>query len=210
MQNKIFISAPLSVEWSTVANLATMIKNKGYKVFYWDRYAKYNPMELDTSDAVVFILPNNQMSCSYNELPIGLKTELARAFSLDKKIYVARASRFPTDSDPGFSIYNAQTNGKWIQGIDGTSNYMFAHFSALRAAHKIEVNSSYGFGTTNGATTGATYNASATTYNPNANPCAEIVLPKVYGAEPVLKSEADHAGAIQGILRLDERLLLMM
>jgi hypothetical protein len=177
MQNNVFISAPISVDWSTVQRFESELKQRGkIKVRYWERWSQYNQNDLDSSDAVVFILPNNKFKATYNELPIGLKSEVARAYALNKRIYIGYET-----STGSFNIYNANTDGKYIDGISGTANDIYGELQALRSANKIAVNSRYG--------------------SMHYNPCSEIELPK---------AQRVYATTIPNPDYVDQRILLMM
>lgn len=139
MQSKVFISAPISIDWSTVQCFEKEIRRKDLKVAYWERNTQYVDSDLDSSDAVVFLLPKNRFEASYQELPIGLKSELSRAYALGKKIYVGY-----TTSGGNYNIYNASTDGKWIKAQIGSANDIYGELQALRSAKKVVQNSQYG------------------------------------------------------------------
>jgi len=186
--SKIFISAPISIDWSTVQCFESEIKKRGFGVSYWERWSKYSNTDLDSSAAVVFILPKNQFECGHSELPIGLKTELSRAYAQGKKIYLGYVT-----STGSYNIYDVNTNGKYIKGISGTANDIYgdlksqdnaSQFLEDRMAKKIAQNSQYG------AWVG--------------NPCGEIELPK----GPTGSVGSPGVAGVAGI-EYDERLLLM-
>jgi hypothetical protein len=122
MRSKVFISAPISVDWSTVACFESEIRKNSIdtRVSYWDRNSRYDQNDLDSADAVVFILPKNQFAVISNQLPVGLKSELSRAYALGKSIYVGY-----TTGGGKHNIYNAATDGWNIQGIAGTVNNIY-------------------------------------------------------------------------------------
>ena len=139
MQSKVFISAPISIDWSTVQCFEKVIKRKNLKVAYWERWSTYSNSDLDSSDAVVFLLPKNKFEATNQELPIGLKAELSRAYAQSKKIYVGYET-----SSGCYNIYNANTDGKWIKAQSGTANDMYGELEKLRSAKKVVQNSRYG------------------------------------------------------------------
>ena len=130
--NKVFISAPISMDWSTVLKYETVLKKKGFEVKYWDRYTKYDERPLDESDAVVFLLPNNSFKCSEYELPIGLRAELSRAYALDKPLFIG----YIRSGDGQVSFYEADSNGKFIAGQAGTCNSLF-DFGVVKGNSKL-------------------------------------------------------------------------
>jgi hypothetical protein len=181
MQSKVFISAPISVDWSTVQRFEKEITKRNLKVSYWERWSKYSNSDLDSSDAVVFILPRNKFKATHNELPIGLKAELSRAYAASKKIYIGYET-----STGSCNIYDTITDGKYIEGLTGTANDIYEDLDLLRSAKKIATNSLYGV------------------HIHSSNPCAEIELPK----GPTGFSGRPGIAGVDGI-EFDERLLLM-
>lgn len=171
MRSKVFISAPITVDWSIVQRFDLELTKKKLKVTYWERSSKYNHKLLDDADAVIFILPGIQFKATCDTLPIGLKTELSRAYALNKKIYVGYVT-----STGSYNIYNADTDGKSIEGVGRTSNTIYGELEHDKAARKIAANSFYG-----------------SSYIKSNNPCCEIELPKmqrVY-AKPIPSYELD-------------------
>lgn len=153
MRNKVFISAPIAVGWSTVDEFRCVLENGGLvDVRVWDRGTRYDQSDFDSSDAVVFILPKNKFSATQDELPIGLKSELSRAFAMGKEVFIGYVT-----SEGRHKIYSADTNGKWIKGNTGSAGSIFNALSAKKAWDKIATNSAYGA---------------------MSNPCGEIKLPK--------------------------------
>lgn len=191
MLNSIFISVPLNAEWNTVVVFSKKLESKGFKVNVWDRKSKYAQDSFDKSDAVLFILPSNKFSASGSDLPVGLKRELSAAYNQRKKIFVGYKN-----SVGEFSIYNGETNGISIVGIQGTRNnilgcntYKVSRRALARfpekAAYNIALNSFYG----------------------TLDPCATIPL---NSEVPGLRGPIGNPG-IPGLYGIDydERLLLM-
>jgi hypothetical protein len=140
MLNKVFISAPISVGWSTVDEFRCVLENGGLvNVRVWDRSSRYDQSEFDSSDAVVFILPKNKFEAAHSDLPIGLKSELSRAYATGKKVYIGYVT-----SEGRHKIYNADTNGSWIKGISGSANEIFKFLSIKKTWDKMVTNSTYG------------------------------------------------------------------
>jgi hypothetical protein len=189
MWNKIYISVPISTDWDIVRSYSRKLESQGYNVKVWNRSERYNQNEFDESDSVLFILPKNKFKADSNYLPIGLRSELARAYAQNKKIYVG----YKTSNDE-FNIYNTETNGMYINAISGTANKIFecntnevSQKTLDRLTDKIMVNSRYGIAGNVG------------------NPCLEIELPK----GPTGFSGRPGIAGVDGI-EFDERLLLMI
>jgi hypothetical protein len=124
-KRRVFISAPISLKWETVKDFITVAEKAGADVRYWERGTPYQNGDLDNSDDVVFLLPKNLFKCSQEELPLGLKNELARAYAMGKTLYVG----YVPSGRPA-TIYAADTNGKWIKGIAGTSDVFLENVKA--------------------------------------------------------------------------------
>lgn len=67
--SKIFISAPINLDWSTVSSFVQKL-DKNNNVYLWDRESAYDQGEFDSCDAVVFLLPENKFKCEYREMPL--------------------------------------------------------------------------------------------------------------------------------------------
>lgn len=187
MLNNIYISAPITVDWSTVVRYQQELisgSNRKFKVSVWDRKSKYDQREFDSSDAVVFILPNNNFNASQDDLPIGLKNELSRAYAQDKEIFVAYRT-----NGGSYNIYDAETNGKWIKGVSGTASDIFGSTKVLQNSLDIFVGK-------------VMNNSSCRPWS--TNPCAEIELPK----GPTGSNGRKGVSGVEGI-EFDERLLLI-
>ena len=134
--SKIFISAPLALDWSTVTRFKSLLKKKGFEVKCWDRKHYYDESLLNESDAVVFLLPDNSFKCSESSLPIGLRAELSRAYALDKPLFVG----YIRSSDGQAAIYEAEYNGKFIGGKPSTADSLFnfedIRFSLLQSINR--------------------------------------------------------------------------
>jgi hypothetical protein len=82
--DKIWISCPISVSMGKLAAFKKYLECHFPQVDTWD----YNDRGLDSSDAVVFMLPNNEFRYDVESLPVGLKSELKRARDGAKKILI--------------------------------------------------------------------------------------------------------------------------
>jgi hypothetical protein len=122
MANKqIYISCPIAVHQYTFDEYIDLINDhKGFTARYWERGGEYSQTYFDSSDAFVFVLPDNKFKASNHELPIGLKRELARAFALGKKIFIGYQTR-----SGEYAFYLAKTNGRDIEGVPGTTNEIY-------------------------------------------------------------------------------------
>lgn len=114
-RNKVFISAPFSLDWSTVMNFAQTVKNKGAGVYFWDRKSEYDQEKFDYCDTVIFLLPGNKCEAGFRELPVGLRAELRRAYVQSKNILIG----YKADSGK-YYFYDTETNGQYIKRIWGT------------------------------------------------------------------------------------------
>lgn len=149
--NRVFISAPISVDWSTVTEFVHSVLDAGGKPVFWDRNTRYDQNDFNSSDSVVFILPKNKFEMSQYGLPIGLKNELSRAFEMNKDIYIGYIT-----SNGNHSIFSSSTDGKNITGVSATTGSLKrsletiktaeidAHNKNLREIKKIAANSQYG------------------------------------------------------------------
>ena len=119
MANKrIYISCPISVDEDVLDEFCDLVDSiYGLTSYHWERGSRYDQRMFDTSDAYLFILPNNKFKASYHDLPIGLKRELGVAYDTGKPIFVGYITKFGE-----YSIYSAKTNGCDIEGIPGTTN----------------------------------------------------------------------------------------
>jgi len=86
--DKIWISCPISVPQVKLAAFKAYLERHFPQVDTWDRESKYSDRGLDSSDAVVFMLPNNEFRYGIENLPVGLKSELKRARDGKKKILI--------------------------------------------------------------------------------------------------------------------------
>jgi hypothetical protein len=116
-----YISCPIAVNELVLdkfADTVELIPNVVARK--WERGSRYDQRYFDTSDAYLFILPGNKFECVSGELPIGLKRELESAYDSDKKIYVGYIAK-----DGSYNIYSADTNGRNIKGIAGTTHDLY-------------------------------------------------------------------------------------
>lgn len=180
----IFISAPISLKWDTVCDFVEAISEESkvpVEIKVWDRYGKYEAKDLDESDAVVLLLPRNDFRCAYIEMPDGLRSELTRAYALNKPIYVGYLTR-----SGDYNIYEARTDGKSIEGVTGTAGSIYRKVLAPDPKKKaVATDDYYEF-----------YDSICTD-----NPCAEIELPKAKRVYTTTIPNPDY---------IDERLILLL
>jgi len=119
MANKrIYISCPIAVDEDVLDEFSELVNGiEGLTSYHWERGTRYDQRMFDTSDAYLFILPNNRFEANNTQLPIGLKRELEAAYKTGKKIFVG----YQTKSGEK-AIYSATTNGFHIGGIAGTTH----------------------------------------------------------------------------------------
>jgi len=141
--NKVFVSAPISMDWSTVLEFYHKLDSKGLDARLWNRDCSYDQKAFDDCGSIVFLLPNNKFNSISSQLPVGLKSELCRSFAQRKNIYVGYIT-----SGGEYNIYEADTNGGCtINGISGTANSIFRKIQEQinqKAAVKLAANSMYG------------------------------------------------------------------
>lgn len=126
--NNIYISAPVSLDWSTVLSFKESIRRKSrdLNICMWDRKEIYKQSELDSCNTIVFLLPKNQFKADSLTLPSGLRNELARAYAKGMNILVGYKSSLGS-----FRVYNTETNGIYINGIIGTADKCFEHIEKI-------------------------------------------------------------------------------
>lgn len=111
---KVFISAPISLDWSTVWSFGATA-HKTCDVFHWDRTSEYDQNLFDSCDTVIFLLPNNRFESRHIDLPTGLKSELRRAYEQSKNILLGYKNLFGEHQ-----FFETETNGQYIKAIPGT------------------------------------------------------------------------------------------
>jgi len=219
--NKVFISAPIDLDWSIVTRFAQKLVDNNILAFAWDRNSIYDQSIFDECGSVIFILPGYTFGAAKDDLPWGQKRELFRAQSQSKKIYI------------GYSeIYEANTNREdFINGISGTSNSIFTNIEkAVRSSlrlDKIAINSAYGaFYNDNIFIPTRSDEYGELDHNPRCshadkvfvpNPCDEVLLPtakkpytKTIPNPDYIPSGSPDTNCKSGVMGDDIRLLLML
>lgn len=130
--DKIWISCPISVSVGKLAAFKEYLEWHFPQVDCWDRDSEYNSRGLDSSDAVVFMLPDNAFRYGVENLPAGLKSELKRARDGGKKILIG----YYRQTSKQWAVYDAKFtrkpsySGAWgrtimtsyIEGIEYSTN----------------------------------------------------------------------------------------
>ncbi len=140
--DKIWISCPISVSMGKLAAFKKYLECHFPQVDTWE----YNDRGLDSSDAVVFMLPNNEFRYDVESLPVGLKSELKRARDGGKKILIG----YYRATSKEWAVYDAKFtrkpsyNGAW--GRTTMTNYIegieYSTKQVLMAAGRKECDSS--------------------------------------------------------------------
>lgn len=129
---KVYISAPLSLDWKTVDLFKRTIDNT-FDVRVWDRnFNNFIESDFRLSDSVLFLLPNNGFQSSLSSLPIGVRKEAEKARDMKKKIYVGYIT---TAGD--YNIYNASISSAHIEAISGTANSIFSNKKSYTPAENV-------------------------------------------------------------------------
>lgn len=121
MNDKIYISCPVSINWNNFKK--AIEKYTDLKLNYWCR-GDYTASLLNNANLFVLVLPDFEWTYNTEFLPVGCRKELDYAIKSGKKLYILYKSR---DGNNNYNIYEAEifnTSGgkKLIQGIPGTSN----------------------------------------------------------------------------------------
>ena len=102
--DKIWISCPISVRQHDLDKFKAYLEEHFPQVDTWDRKSEYSGRGLDSSDAVTFILPDNEFRYSVENLPVGLRSELKRARDGGKKILIG----YYRQTSKEWAIYDAK------------------------------------------------------------------------------------------------------
>jgi hypothetical protein len=107
--DKIWISCPISVPQGKLDAFKAYLERHFPQVDCWDRHVgHYTFRGLDSSDAVAFILPDNEFRYDVGNLPAGLGSELKRARDGGKKILIG----YYRETSKGWAIYDAKFTRK--------------------------------------------------------------------------------------------------
>lgn len=130
--NRVFISAPSELDWSTVKRFGQKLVDNKIVAVSWYRNLKYDQGLFDECSSVIFLLPGNRFSLAKDDLPLVQRRELISARSQSKKIYVGYCG----------IIYEANTDGDYISGISGTPNSIFTNIGKENAKEALRMNKS--------------------------------------------------------------------
>jgi len=134
--NKVFISAPSELDWSTVTRFAQRLVDNNILAFAWDRNSIYDHSIFDECGSVLFLLPGNRFRLVKDDLPWGQRRELFRAQAQSKNIYVGYGQIYEADGI-------ANTDGEeFISGISGTSNSIFTNIGKVNAKEALRMHKS--------------------------------------------------------------------
>lgn len=126
MKRKVYMSVPLSLDWSTVQLFRRRFPEKEFEVNLWDRQRQnYNPRYFEDAEDVVFLLPNFTFNCPVSKLPTGVARELREAVEENKNIYVGYIT-----ATGDYNIYKGTILSGDITGVKGTANSIFKGTSA--------------------------------------------------------------------------------
>jgi len=106
--DKIWISCPISVSMGKLTAFKKYLECHFPQVDTWDRESEYSGRGLDSSDAVVFMLPDNEFRYGVEHLPIDLKSELKLARNGKKKILIG----YYRATSKKWAIYDAKFTRK--------------------------------------------------------------------------------------------------
>lgn len=192
MASKIYVSAPMSVAWSSVQSVIDDIKERtGKYPSYWERGSKYNEDDFINADHVVFILPMQAFKAEYKDLPIGVSRQLEKAAIYNKKVYIAYKPKHART----VLIYNAESDGYNIEGIKGTAGELFTQINTQIKDQSTQEYKKYNPDT-----------FTQVTFDPiSTNPCSEIPLGSAAPSAPLYYMDVNYNSTIH-----DPRLLLMM
>lgn len=120
---KVYVSCPIVVPMATLGLiLKELNKNPDILAVAHARGSSYTTKNLQDSEAVIIVHPDNRFKFSVQTLPIGVLKEFNLAKELNKKVFICY---FPQGSDtPGF--YSTEFNNATLTGIPGTSASLFS------------------------------------------------------------------------------------
>ena len=127
---KVYIAAPVALSWGTVSKFRNKLSSAHVDIKLWERDGRYCDSWLDNADAVIFLLPDLSWGTKHNDLPIGLKRELSRAYAQNKKIFIG----YETQSGD-LNFYEADvilgTSNDRISGVAGTTASLKNHLRSI-------------------------------------------------------------------------------
>jgi hypothetical protein len=149
--DKVFFSAPISMDWGIVYNFMETLAAKNLTPVYWNRSAVYDESKFNECGTIVFLLPGNRTSGSNVNIPVGMRRELHEAWLQQKDIYIGEII------DGNYHFYEAhvefhghsfsiRTNGLTCNSIYNNIKRKLEkqHKKSARGLEKIVTNSIYG------------------------------------------------------------------
>jgi hypothetical protein len=120
MKRKVYLSVPMTLNWSSVQLFKKRFPEREFQVTLWDRN-QFFPEYFKEAKEVVFFLPDWEFSSHIEDLPVGVKRELKEAVREGKKIYLGYITK-----SGDYNIYEAEIiSGTIISGKKGTANMIF-------------------------------------------------------------------------------------
>ena len=119
MNFNIYISCPIATSQQILNDCIVAAGSLGQNVSvrYWVRGTTYNLDDVvNTCDAFVLMLPNNQFQCRIDSLPPGCKKELQQAVAHYRPLFIAYR-----DSSSEINFYGASIRNGMVSGITGSS-----------------------------------------------------------------------------------------
>jgi len=117
---QIHISYPYNTSPEDFKKVANLLKNYNHCITYWEIGGVYNNDWVKNSDAVVFMLPDNEWMCKTGNLPIGVYREFSMVKQHKKDVFIAYKLRGSGE----YKIYQAIVVDNNISGKAGTSNHI--------------------------------------------------------------------------------------
>jgi len=108
-----------SIVLDTLKNDLFKIKGGNIGASWWEQNTYYNPNYLDNAQIFVFAMSDNKFNFSVEELPSGVKKELAKAIMADKSIYYLYKT--VGSSIPNYYRVNIDLKNRSVRGIAGSS-----------------------------------------------------------------------------------------
>ena len=196
---KVYIAAPVALSWGTVSKFRNKLSSAHIDVKLWERDGRYEDSWLNNADAVIFLLPDLSWGTKYNDLPIGLKRELSRAYAMNKKIFIGYETQM---KDLNFYETDVRlgTSNDRISGIAGTTDSLKKYLKSINTIVELYENTFGKSRTVNDADFTKLWYDEMPKVN-QSNPCLEIELPIAQKVFAKTIPNPDYT---------DRRLLLMM
>lgn len=123
---KVYVSCPMVVPQTTLDKILKELNaSNDILALAYPRGEMYTTRNLEESDALVIVHPENKFKFNQRTLPNGVLKEFNRARLLAKKIYLCYFPQTGNNVPYFYSIDYEVTNGN-ISGIAGTSGSLFS------------------------------------------------------------------------------------